>query len=293
MNLRQIGEDRLLARLMPPGRRFKNVLAAAGDDCAVVRSGRELHLLKTDCVVEGIHFSKTDDVAAIGWKAMMRPLSDFAAMSGLPQFALVTLVAPPAKTVSWTEKLYAGLRKAAGKFGVQIVGGETSATRGPAVISVAVTGVVENDRWVSRSGGRAGDELFVTGKLGGSLRGKHLRFIPRIAEARWLTKNFFIHAMMDLSDGLGADLPRLARASGLGFDIDENALPRSPGCTVAQAINDGEDYELLFAISPHSSRKLQASWIKKFPRLLLTRIGQLNRKSQIINRKWQGYVHFK
>jgi thiamine-monophosphate kinase len=153
--------------------------------------------------------------------------------------------------------------------------------------------VVENDRWVSRSGGRAADELFVTGKLGGSLRGKHLRFIPRIAEARWLTKNFFIHAMMDLSDGLGADLPRLARASGLGFDIDENALPRSPGCTVAQAINDGEDYELLFAISPHSSRKLQASWIKKFPRLLLTRIGQLNRKSQIINRKWQGYVHFK
>ena len=293
MNLRQIGEDRLLARLMPPGRRFKNVLAAAGDDCAVVRSGRELHLLKTDCVVEGIHFSKTDDAAAIGWKAMMRPLSDFAAMSGLPQFALVTLVAPPAKTVSWAEKLYAGLRKAAGKFGVQIVGGETSATRGPAVISVAVTGVVENDRWVSRSGGRAADELFVTGKLGGSLRGKHLRFIPRIAEARWLTKNFFIHAMMDLSDGLGADLPRLARASGLGFDIDENALPRSPGCTVAQAINDGEDYELLFAISPHSSRKLQASWIKKFPRLLLTRIGQLNRKSQIINRKWQGYVHFK
>ena len=110
---------------------------------------------------------------------------------------------------------------------------------------VGVTGVVENDRWVSRSGGRAGDELFVTGKLGGSIRGKHLRFVPRIAESRWLTKNFPIHAMMDLSDGLGADLPRLARASRLGFDIEENALPRNPGCTVAQAINDGEDYELL------------------------------------------------
>src|SRR4051812_20630847 len=140
MNLREIGEDRLLVRLMPPVARFKNVLAAAGDDCAVVRFGRELLLLKTDCVVEGIHFSKKDDAAAVGWKAIMRPLSDFAAMSGVPQFALVTLIAPSTKTVAWAKRLYFGLRKAAGKFGVQIVGGETSATRGPAIISISATG---------------------------------------------------------------------------------------------------------------------------------------------------------
>ena len=292
MNLRQIGEDRLLARLMPPGRRFKNVLAAADDDCAVVRSGSELFLLKTDCVVEGVHFAKRDDAVAVGWKAMMRPLSDFAAMSGVPQFALITLVAPATKTVAWSEKLYVGLRKAAGKFGVQIVGGETSATRGPAVVSVTVTGVVENDRWVSRSRGRAGDELFVTGKLGGSIRGQHLHFVPRIEEARWLTENFPIHAMMDVSDGLGADLPRLACASHLGFDIEENALPRSPGCTVAQAINDGEDYELLFAISPRDRQRLLASWKKKFPKLLLTRIGRLTRHSSPVTRHFRGYVHF-
>ena len=292
MNLRQIGENRLLARLMPPGRRFKNVLAAADDDCALVRSGRELLLLKTDCVVEGVHFAKRDDAVAIGWKAMMRPLSDFAAMSGVPQFALITLVAPATKTVAWTEKLYAGLRKAAGKFGVQIVGGETSATRGPAVISVAVTGVVENDRWVSRSGGRAGDELFVTGKLGGSIRGKHLRFMPRIAESRWLTKNFSIHAMMDLSDGLGADLPRLARASRVGFEIDEKSLPRNRGCTIAQAINDGEDYELLFALARRDAGKLVTRWKKKFPKLLLTRIGRLTPHSSPVTRHFRGYVHF-
>jgi thiamine-monophosphate kinase len=293
MNLRQIGEDRLLARLMPTGRRFKNVMAAAGDDCAVVRSaGRELLLLKTDCVVEGIHFSKRDDAAAVGWKAMMRPLSDFAAMSGVPKFALVTLVAPPTKTVAWTEKLYAGLRGAAHKFDVQIIGGETSATHGSAVISVNVTGVVEKDRWVSRSGGRAEDELFVTGKLGGSIRGKHLRFIPRIAEARWLTKNFSIHAMMDLSDGLGADLPRLVRASSLGFAIDESAIPRNHGCTIAQAINDGEDYELLFALPRRDARKLATRWKKKFPKLLLTRIGRLTRHSSPVTRHFRGYVHF-
>jgi thiamine-monophosphate kinase len=294
MNLREIGEDRLLVRLMPPGRRFKkNVLAAAADDCAVVRSGSELLLLKTDCVVEGIHFSEKDDAAAVGWKAMMRPLSDFAAMSGVPQFALVTFVAPSRKALTWTEKLYGGLRKAARKFGVQIVGGETSATRGPAVISISATGVVENERWVSRSGGRAEDQLFVTGTLGGSIRRKHLCFTPRITESRWLTKNFSVHAMMDLSDGLGADLPRLAHASGLHFEIDQLALPRSRGCTIEEAINDGEDYELLFAISPRESKKLETRWKKQFPKLSLTRIGRLTRTSNTKPQTWSGYVHFK
>ncbi len=115
MNLREIGEDRLLARLMPAGRRSRNVLVAAGDDCAVVRSGGELLLLKTDCVVEGIHFSKRDDAAAVGWKAMMRPLSDFAAMSGVPQFALVTLVVPPARTVRVGRKALRRLAKSGGQ----------------------------------------------------------------------------------------------------------------------------------------------------------------------------------
>jgi thiamine-monophosphate kinase len=295
MNLRQIGEDRLLARMMPSKGRAKNVVAAAGDDCAVVQSPRpnEFLLLKTDCVVEGIHFSPRDNPAAIGWKAMMRSLSDFAAMSGLPQFALVTLVAPREKTVSWAERLYAGLRKAAKKFDVQIVGGETSATRGPAVISVSVSGVVEHDRWISRRGGRNGDSLFVTGRLGGSIRSKHLRFVPRIEESRWLTKNFSIHAMMDLSDGLGADLPRLARASRLGFEIDENVIPRNRGCAINQAINDGEDYELLFAIAARQRNRLQTSWKRKFPRLPLTCIGRLIPQSAIRNPHFHGYAHFK
>lgn len=295
MNLRQIGEDRLLAQLMPPQRGAKEVLLAAGDDCAVLRSPKpnELLLLKTDCVVERIHFSAHDDPRSVGRKAMMRPLSDFAAMSGLPRFALVTLIAPSQKTVDWAKKLYAGLRNAAKKFDVQIVGGETSATRGPAVISVSVCGEVEKDRWVSRSGGHVGDLLFVTGRLGGSIRSRHLRFIPRIEESRWLTQNFFIHAMMDLSDGLGADLPRLARASGVGFEIEESAIPTHRGCSVEHAINDGEDYELLFAIAPRDEKRLEASWRKKFPKLLLTRIGRLTRPSATRDRKFRGYVHFK
>jgi thiamine-monophosphate kinase len=107
-----------------------------------------------------------------------------------------------------------------------------------------------------------------------------------------LTKNFRIHAMMDLSDGLGADLPRLARASGLGFEVDEAALPLNRGCTIRQAISDGEDYELLFAISPKDSRSLVARWGKRFPNVPLTRIGFLNSKVEIRNSKWHGYAHF-
>jgi thiamine-monophosphate kinase len=161
------------------------------------------------------------------------------------------------------------------------------------VISVSVTGVVEKNRWVGRGGGKANDELFVSGQLGGSLRGRHLRFVPRVEESRWLTQNFPIHAMMDLSDGLGADLPRLARASGLGFEVDENAIPRQRGCSISQAISDGEDYELLFAISPHYSARLLQRWRKKFPKLPLTRIGRLSSSLLIRHSKLPpGYVHF-
>ncbi len=299
MKLRRLGEDRLLAELLPTLGRSPGVIAGAGDDCAVVRLPRgKLLLLKCDCVVEKVHFQSDTPPRAIGWKAMMRPLSDFAAMSGLPQYALVTLMLPAQRTSEWVKKLYAGLRGAAARFDVTIVGGETSSTPGPVAITVSVSGFVESNRWVGRSGGKAGDDLFVTGRLGGSIRGKHLLFVPRITESRWLTQNFSIHAMMDLSDGLGSDLPRLAKASGVGFEIDEKRLPLNPGAKPANAISDGEDFELLFAISPRHSDQLEARWRKKFPRLQLTRIGRLNRKSvrlrRIKNRKLRsGYVHFK
>jgi thiamine-monophosphate kinase len=295
MRLRRLGEDRLLAELLPSLGRHRRVVTQAGDDCAIVQApgGNKLVLLKCDCVVENVHFKKDADPVAVGWKAMMRPLSDFAAMSGVPQFALITLMLPPRTTLAWVRKAYQGMKRAAAKFDVAIVGGETS--RGPAAaISVSVSGFVEPDRRVLRSGARVGDDLFVTGRLGGSIRGRHLRFLPRIDESRWLTKHFPIRAMMDLSDGLGTDLPRLAKASGLGFEVDELHLPRSSGVTVKQAISDGEDYELLFAAAPEIRSRLLAQWRKKFPRLLLTRIGRFLPRAQKRNTKKlpSGYVHF-
>jgi thiamine-monophosphate kinase len=296
MKLGELGEDRLLAQLLPKLPGHRDVILGAGDDCAIVNPGTRgtHHLLKTDCLVEEIHFATRARPEAVGWKALARPLSDFAAMSGVPRFALITLILPSRKTLAWVKQLYRGIDEAARAFGVVVVGGETSRTKGPTVVSITVTGFVEKRRWVGRAGGKPGDDLLVTGRLGGSLRGGHLNFIPRLAESRWLTENFRIHAMMDLSDGLGADLPRLARASNVGYEIDRDALPRNPGCTIAQAISDGEDYELLFAVSPRIRQSLEKSWRKRFPRLKLTRIGSLNRKSKIENRKLpSGYLHFR
>jgi thiamine-monophosphate kinase len=291
--LGEVGEGALLASLLRGLPRSRTLI---GDDCAVVGfcDAKNLLVLKTDCVVERVHFQPDADPMLVGWKAMMRPLSDFAAISGVPQFALITLIVPAAKSTSWVKKLYRGLERAAARFDVVIVGGETSATRGPAAISVSVSGFVERKRWVSRAGGKRGDDLFVTGRLGGSLRGKHLRFVPRIKESRWLTKNFHVHAMMDLSDGLGADLPRLAKASKLGFEIDKAALPLAAGAKIENAISDGEDYELLFAISSPDRRPLEWMWKRKFPKLPLTRIGSFtqrlnNSTTQLLP---SGYVHF-
>jgi thiamine-monophosphate kinase len=295
MKLREIGEDRLLNLLLPDLPLAKAVVSGPGDDCAVVKTRDRLNflVLKTDCVVAGVHFLATANALDVGWKAMMRPLSDFASTSAVPQFALITLIAPEQTKVEWVDELYRGLRRAAKRFKVSIVGGETSGIPGPVAISVSVVGFVERDRCVSRRGGKVGDDLFVTGRLGDALKRKHLQFVPRIAESRWLTKNFSIHAMMDLSDGLGADLPRLARASRVGFAIAMENLPLARGAKIDDAISEGEDYELLFAISPRDRSRLEREWRKKFRKLPLTRIGSLSRLSTKTNQLLpRGYVHF-
>jgi thiamine-monophosphate kinase len=250
--------------------------------------------LKTDAVVEGVHFHHGEDLRRVGWKALCRALSDIAAMGGVPRQALVTLAVSPQRTVGDVQALYAGLRKAARRFGVSIVGGETSRSPGPLFVNVALTGEVERACCTLRSGGRPGDLLYVTGRLGGSHAGKHLDFTPRLAEARWLVAHFRLRAMMDLSDGLAADLPRLAAASGCGYEVCAAAVPRTAGRTAREAMCDGEDYELLFAIAPRTAARLEAAWHQAFPRLALTRIGVFNRKSEIRNLKSssRGFDHF-
>ena len=277
MKLASYGEDRLIADLTHALVVGKDVRVGVGDDCAVIGRARDplWLLLKTDAVVEGVHFLPDENPARVGWKALARAISDIAAMGGEPRHALITLAVSRDVEVARMRALYAGLRKAARKFHVSIVGGETSRSPGPLFLSIALTGEVERARCVLRSGGRAGDILFVTGELGGSIAARHLDFTPRVAEARWLTGHFRLRAMMDLSDGLAADLPRLAAASRCGYTLDESLIPRTPGCTLAQSLADGEDYELLFALAPRDAARLEREWPKAFPNLRLTRVGLL------------------
>ena len=279
------GEDRLVRRLLaelgPDVLMDRSLVSDAteGDDCAVVRDalrGGKYLLLKCDSLVERRHFDAKTPSAQIGWKALARPLSDIAACAGRPLHALISIALPGETTTARARGIYRGIGKCAAEFGVLVVGGETARTDGPVTITVSLTGEVSPKRLCRRSGGRAGDALFVTGQLGGSLAsGHHLRFRPRLDEARWLAKNFKIHAMMDLSDGLGADLPRLALDSGVGFQIDPEALPRAAGVTPRQAMDDGEDYELLFALAEAQAGDLLERWRAKFPNVPLTRIGGL------------------
>lgn len=277
MKLQGYGENRLVAELIKDlPHLHREVTVGPGDDCAVItqRGSKWDQLLKTDTIVEGIHFEPGTPSEAVGWKALCRAISDVAAMGGESQFALITLGLPAETSVAWTKKLYAGIRRAATHFNVEIVGGETVRTTGPAFITASLTGRVERGRAVLRSGAKAGDAILVTGRLGGSIRGWHLKFQPRVAEGRWLGQSGKVHAMMDLSDGLAADLPRLAQASDLQYRFFEKAVPIRRGSNLTGALNDGEDYELLFAASSQDLPDLLRQGATHFPNLPLSVIGE-------------------
>jgi thiamine-monophosphate kinase len=269
------------------------VLTGVGDDCAVLRGEGEKHflLLKTDAVVEGVHFTTEAAPEKIGRKALARALSDIAAMGGTPLAAVITLGLPADESPGRLRAIYRGLEKTAQKYGVDLVGGETTRAR-ELFLNVALLGECRGYAPVLRSGARAGDLLFVTGRLGGTQAARHLTFEPRLAEGQWLARKGFASALMDVSDGLGADLPRLAEASQVGFDLEEKAVPRARGVTLAAALNDGEDYELLFTVPPARVKSLKKMWPFATP---LHCIGgmRLRHKNEADPLSAHGFDHFK
>jgi len=214
-------------------------------------------------------------------------------MGGRPESLLVTIILPPETKTSWVESLYHGINLCAETHKCSIVGGETSSTlpNSPIVISIAGTGVVLNQNLTLRSTAKPDDLIFVTGTLGGSINGKHLDFKPRLTESFWLTNNFKPSAMMDLSDGIAKDLPRLAAASKAGYKIDFEAIPCNPGISTQSALSDGEDYELLFTIPPKIAPLLIEFWKKEFLHTSLTKIGSItpNTSKNILT---GGFEHF-
>ncbi len=257
--LSSLGEEAVLQRLLHGLPAHEGLLTGPGDDCAVVaRDAQWDGLLKTDVVVEGIHFTRATEPQRIGHKALARALSDIAAMGGIPEHALITLLVHPSRSMELLEGLYEGMGKLARCCGVSLAGGETaSLPEDGLALNVALTGRVERGKAILRSGGRPGDILAVSGRLGGSFEsGRHLDFTPCLSLARALMEGDAApRAMMDLSDGLACDLPRLARASGCAYELDTTAIPRHDGCTLQQALGDGEDYELLMAFEPETWEK--------------------------------------
>jgi len=292
--LSDVGEDALISRLVRGLDQGDDVLVGPGDDCAVIDLGISdvYQLLKTDSLVEGVHYLPDTDACRVGWKAIARVLSDFAAMGGYPGHLLVTIALPATQELRYVEALYKGMEKCASRYGAVICGGETSAVPdgSAAVISIAGTGWVKKDQLVRRSGGEVGDLVLVTGELGGSIKGKHLSFSPRLDEVKWLTEHCCLHAMMDLSDGLARDLPRLAKASGCGYQIDKATIPRNRECSVAQALGDGEDYELLFTLAADEVSRLKDEWSIAFPALELSVVGSLT--SEPVDLPSGGWEHF-
>ncbi len=216
-------------------------------------------IFKTDAVVEGVHFTAKERPEMIGRKALARALSDLAAMGAAPVAAVITIGIPAGESVVRLRAIYRGLERVAKRYAVNLVGGETTRAR-QLFLNVGLIGECRGYRPVLRSGAGAGDLIFVTGRLGATQARRHLVFEPRLAEGQWLARQKFASSLMDLSDGLGADLPRLAEASGVDFHLDNEAIPRARGATVSEAINDGEDYELLFTVRPAHVKSLKKKW---------------------------------
>lgn len=278
----ELGEDAVIASLV---RGLSSTLPAGvlgpGDDCAVIpMAGSGLDwLLTTDPVQEGVHFLPDTAPRQVGHKAVGRVLSDIAAMGGQPAWLCIDVTAPADYPVAWLQAIYRGARRLADRHGAHIVGGDVG--KGAAfALHVFGVGQVPQGGALLRAGARAGDDLYVTGRLGGSLRGRHLTFEPRVEEGNWLRQYGAVTAMMDVSDGLATDLRRLAAASRVGVRLDAAAIPvaaaarrmgdgRSP---LAHALSDGEDFELVFTLPAAARDAFQSAWKERFA-LPCTRIG--------------------
>lgn len=260
----------------PPG----DVVVPPGDDCAALSmpGSDALLLVAVDQVIGERHYlSEGDDAALpeqVGRKLLARNLSDIAAMGGYPTFCLTAVGAGPDREDAWLRGLFEGILALAREHGVHLIGGDLARTCHDDVFSLTVLGTVPRDQICLRSGGESGDALFATGTFGASFAtGHHLTFEPRCREGAWLAEQGFVKAMIDVSDGLLLDLRRMAVASGVGVVLDPGSVPIRPPCaSVQEAVVDGEDYELLFAVASARQDDLMARW--PFADTPLTRIGR-------------------
>jgi len=311
-------EQSFLAYLRGRTRGLPAVPVGIGDDAAVLSNpppGSRM-VACTDQIVDGVDFRFGQQADSdIGYKSMAINLSDIAAMGAVPTSALVTLSLPEEDATETAGAVYEGIFEAAEQFQVAIAGGDLTIYDGPLAISVTIFGTVETP-WL-RSGAGVGDALFVTGLLGGSLLGRHLRPHPRIELAAWLRRHVNVTAAIDISDGFSLDLDRLCAASRVGVELDLQRLPVSPDAAVRaektgrsaqqHAWSDGEDFELIFTCGSDDADRLEALAREREmagngpgDRVALTRLGTIVSRTGLwktlaegkFERVFpQGYVH--
>lgn len=299
--------DRIYGALGGSVRASGEIRLGIGDDAALFRPrpGCEL-ILTCDWFLEGTHFLRDKHPPdSVGWKCLARAVSDIAAMGGGPRCFLLSLAFPASHAGRWLDEFLVGLRRASRRFGCLLAGGDTT-QRKEILININVVGEVETGLAVLRSGARPGDLVYVSGHLGkagfglqilrrsrraASPKGpplrRHLYPEPRLVLGQWLAKEQLASAMMDLSDGLSSDLPRLCAASGVGARLQSGKIPvvrnldtaRKPGPNPLNlALHGGDDYELLFTVPERKAKSVP----RVFQGIKLTPIGRITQEPKLI-----------
>lgn len=306
--IKDVGEFGLIERIRRKADvRDRSILKGIGDDAAVLRVGRiGVGLLTADSLADGVDFHlKKDKPELVGRKLLAINLSDVAAMGGWPRYALLSLGLPPGISVSWFDRFLKGLFGLGRCFEVKLIGGDISRAK-QFWASLTLLGEAPRQKWISRSGARPGDLVFVTGTLGGSILGKHLAFTPRIREVQAILKRVCPTSMIDISDGLIQDMGHVLKASRVGAKIYGSMIPisgaarRLGGSPLAHALADGEDFEILFTLRPKEVAKLPG----RIFGTKITRVGEIVSRQQglkffhspedrrIIHVSKKGFVHF-
>ncbi len=303
-------EQSFLAYLRGRSRNLPQVAVGIGDDAAVIdfpSASQPSQLIAcTDQIIDGVDFlSAEHSLCDVGYKSIAINLSDIAAMGAIPKSALVTLALPKENATRVAGEVYEGIFQAATEFGVAIAGGDISTYSGPLSISVTLLGEVANGKAWLRSGAAENDAVLVTGFLGGSLRGRHIRPTPRVDFAKRIADTVPVHAAIDISDGFSLDLDRLCAASGFGVELDIPAIPIHDDAIVLSetsgrtpfehAWSDGEDFELILTMSQSDADRLLA----EHHECELTQVGKIIGRtglwrrdgSKLIRLSPQGYVH--
>jgi len=245
-----------------------SVPVGIGDDCAALALPPDtVALVTTDMLIDGVHFRSAEaPPRQVGHKAVARALSDIAAMAGDAVGVVAAIAAPRRCPSAYLQDVIRGMLAALETLRVRLVGGDMAVSDGPLTITLTCIGCARLNALATRSAARPGDMLLVTGELGGSLAGRHLTFLPRLAEVRRFREWTTLHAMIDISDGLASDAQHLVEESAVGIEIWEEAVPIGPDAVamaqtsgrspLEHALHDGEDYELLFTVSARDAERL-------------------------------------